>query len=421
MRFSGGNGRPFLTMARCCNWAALLLCLLSGCQRKGNHSRPEFQQVYRELEASREIRKAATETKGGLITIAANQAPIEEVLREISERAGISIILERSLDGATVSMEVVNQPVEQVLEGIARRLSVKLSRNRDLFYLGNLRPEDKGILVRRVGRLSQSELTAAVQTLAADNGKLFVSSDGLLVMGDVVAVLGRVDDMLNQLEAADVVTWCVQMHLVSLSEKDVRELGLDVQPSIELAYTFAGVSAGLGPGLVSGPGAGKLSAGLDAVLRAARESDGAELLAEPLFLVMDGHESTFRSGEEIPIPRRQESQFGNVVTTGFDRFQAGLTVRVHVREVGQGAALLDVSVSNQDILDVVEGLPRTTNEALDTQCVIESGGVYLLGSLKRHKRKEKATGWLAIGRRESAETSLVQVWGRAFRVSRTLQ
>jgi type II secretory pathway component GspD/PulD (secretin) len=251
-----------------------------------------------------------------------------------------------------------------------------------------------------------------------ETGRLYVGVDGLIVVGDRANVLARVDEMCDGIVDAPAVTWCVQLYLVSINEQNLADLGLDAKPALEVAYTFSAASAGLGR--VGSPlgGRAELEGGLAAVLRAARESKGVHLLAEPLFVLVDGGSATFKNGETIPIVRRTENpQSGNVTTTGFDVFDTGLSVTCSVREMGQSAARCQVKVENSQIVDIVDGVPRTTREGLDSDVVMVSGGVYLVGSLHRQRREERQSGWLSLGRYTKESTDLVQVWARAYRVS----
>jgi hypothetical protein len=85
--------------------------------------------------------------------------------------------------------------------------------------------------------------------------------------------------------------------------------------------------------------------------------------------------------------------------------------------MGQSAARCQVKVENSQIVDIVDGVPRTTREGLDSDVVMVSGGVYLVGSLHRQRREERQSGWLSLGRYTKESTDLVQVWARAYRVS----
>ena len=108
--------------------------------------------------------------------------------RMVAREAGISVVVEDDLDSKKISLEVSDTPAAEVLELVARRLGVELSRVGGAYFLGELRPEDRAVYVRRVRRLSSEELQAAVEVLISDNGRVTAYPDGLVVVGGLHVV-----------------------------------------------------------------------------------------------------------------------------------------------------------------------------------------------------------------------------------------
>lgn len=324
--------------------------------------------------------------------------------------------MEESLDAAPVTIDVTDQSISDVLGAVARRLGVQVSRTGDLYFLGTLRPEDRAVLVRRVGRLDQEELQRAVKVLLSEEGRSFSHSDGLLVVADRVEVISRVHDLLNQIDSAGIRCWVVQLYLVNWEVDRLRDYGFDVKPAAEISLNLASASAGLSSGL---PAAATLDAALDVVLTAADTDKGIALDAQPLFYMVDGSEAKFEQGQRVPIPRKTVSNVGVVTTTGFIYKNVGLTVNVSLREYGGDSALLDLSIEISELVGSVgvAQAPVTSQDSFTASAVIESGGVYLLGHLKRGgQRSERATGlrwgWLSEDKRR-----VTQIWARAFAVA----
>jgi type II secretory pathway component GspD/PulD (secretin) len=256
-----------------------------------------------------------------------------------------------------------------------------------------------------------------VGVLSSEQGQHVAFSDGLLVLGDRVEVLARVDELLTQVEAIDTPAWVLQLHLVALEESALRELGFDARPSLEVAATFAAASAatGTGAGLLS------LKGGLDAVLQTAADNGAASLVAEPQFLMADGAAGQFSRSERVPVPRKSVSDQGTVQTVGFDVFEAGLVVNVSLREVRKDAARIKLDLTISDIVGFVEGAPRTRADVYNTEVPIESGGVYLLGSLVRQGDQEQKRGSFRLQASQQRNDSVLQVWARAYRVGAPAQ
>lgn len=344
--------------------------------------------------------------------------PLIQFVRQLSNQTGVSIVVEARLDQQSVTADFRGETVDQILDVVSRRLGVEVTRLGQVYYLGTLKREDLGVLVRRVRRLTADELSECVRVLQSDKGSLAAFDDGLLVIGDRVEVLARIDDLLSQVEAADSATWVLQLYLVSLEDAALRDLGFDARPSLDVAATFASASMGVTPGAAS---ALALSGGLNSVLTAASTNSNAHLVAEPLFLLLDGSKSEFSRGDVVPVPQRAISEQGTVTTTGFTNMKTGLVCAVELREMRAATARLTVDVSMSDIVRFVEFAPVTREDRFTTSAEVQSGGVYLLGSLVRQADQSQILGALQIRNTQNRTDTVMQVWARAYRVGGSVQ
>jgi type II secretory pathway component GspD/PulD (secretin) len=318
-----------------------------------------------------------------------------------------------------VTVEVVDVPVGQLLGMVGRRLGVEVSRTGQLFYLGTLKPEDKGVLVRRVGRLTSVELSSAVTCLLSEFGRVQTFGDGVVVVGDRVEVLQRVEELLTRLEAVESACWVMQLYLVSLSESDQRELSLNAQPAIDLAATLAASSAAstatggavnLASQNVAATGA------LSAVLKASRDSRTSRTVAEPLFVLVDGASASFNRGQRVPIAQQTVSDQGTVTTSGYSFINVGLGCDVAIREHGTDVVASMVKVEISRIESYVEKAPVTAVESFNCNALLCSGGVYLLGCLQRDERERGVKNIVGLGGASSDGGGTLQVWARVYRI-----
>ncbi len=202
------------------------------------------------------------------------------------------------------------------------------------------------------------------------------------------------------------------MYLVDIAESDRRLLGLDLTPTLDVSLAFAaGSAAGIGKPSAS------LKGGLDSVLKAARTLEKSAIVAQPLFVLGDGQDAKIVRGEKVPVPRRTVSNQGTVTTVGFDFVQTGYSTALHLREVGPESASLKVTTELSTITRFVESAPVTSIESLETVAVLESGGVYLLGSLERCDQVNKQTTWLLWGADNGHKARTLELWCRAYRVA----
>lgn len=342
------------------------------------------------------------------LTLSARDMPLVQFLRWVADEGGVSVVADLSLDNKPVSVEVDDVPVSQVLSATARRLGVSLTRTGSVFYLGTVQAQDRGILARKVGRLDSDQLTDAIGVLLTNNGKVTVMPDGLVLVGDSLEVLERVNDMLDSIERAPLDSWVVQMLVFSITESASRDLGLDLTPTLELSAALSNVED-----VMTGV---DVTAAVDGLLRASQSIDGATVEARPLFLLVDGTTSRHTNAESIPIPQRAITESGAVATTGFETVEVGFIVQVTIREVGNSRAMLDVSVDHKEVVGFVESAPISRGQTFETKAMIQSGGVYLLGEMKRTTRKQTIDGILSTGEVRDDNDTTVQIWARAYRI-----
>lgn len=332
--------------------------------------------------------------------------------------AGVSIVSDSAIDAQPITVQLTDQPVGDVLSVAARRVGAELTRRGNVYYLGTLRQSDVGVLVRRSPRVPPEQLRQAIDVLKSSIGRVMTYEGGLVVVGDQVEQLRTIAAMLDELERLPSVTWVVQLHVVEMSEQDARDLGLDVTPALDLAVTFGAASANLaGAAALTTAKAATLEGGLTAILRAAASSETMSVVADPLFVVADGSEATYKRGVNYTLPRRVVTQGGAVETSGYDTITAGFGATVNVREVGPERLRLKLQFTADELERFINERPVVRGETLNAEADLSSGGLYLLGSMRRERKQSKAETWLRWGRTREVETSLLQIYGRAYRIA----
>jgi len=402
---------------------ASLMLLLPGCTKSKQTSKtasvPIFSQIYKELEQP-PATVTPTVTSERRLTLSCEKMPLPKFLQFVATETGVSLVADEQLDSRTVTLEASDVTLAELLGTVARRLGVQIGRVGSTWYLGQLRGEDRGVLVRRVRRLSQEGVKSAVDVMLSDAGRLSTFPDGLLVCGDRVEVLERIRDLLDRVEASGAESWAVQLYLISLSESKATELGINSQPLIELSYSLATKSNGLGISTTTPDDIKKLTNALTSVLKASATSQDIRIVAQPLFLLLDGESSKFSSGVSIPIPKRSVSDQGTVTTQGYEFVNSGLDCDASIREVSAQLVRFKVAVELGQLQGFVEEAPIRSKDRFETVAVLASGGVYLLGSLTRDEQTQNVSGpfaLLPISKKGDKKHVQVQVWAKVFRVA----
>lgn len=254
--------------------------------------------------------------------------------------------------------------------------------------------------------------------------------DGLVIVGDRLEVIERLVDMFDRLESAPSVVWCVQLHVISMSDSDLLDFGLDVNPALELAAGYANLSnvtkdltLGVAQGIRGEGGASVADASLSAVLRATRERKSMRIVADPLFTCVDGSPATVTRGLKIPVRQSVISgPNGGTVSNNVRFIQTGLEATATVREISDTVGRLDLKLNVSEVQNVDGDLgPTTDDQGLTCQTDVETGGVYLLGGLRRGKQEKGRGAFFTLGEKNNKEGDVWLIWGKCYRISKGLK
>lgn len=338
------------------------------------------------------------------------EMPLVEVLRLLSETTGLSFVAEADLDEKVVTVEAKDVSIERLMHMISRRIGVDVHRVGDVWYVGSFKEEDRAILVRRVKRLSPPEVQEAVTVLLSSEGRVAVYDDGLVVIGDRLQLVSRIASLLDEIEKNEGAVWAVQLWLVSISSGDVLDIGVDVAPSLDVAVAFAEGSA-------SGMASTALSGGLSAILEAAEEQTGAEMVMEHMALMRDGVEHAFFEGQQFPVRLNRVSDEGTSTVANIEFVEVGVQLDGSLRDFSSNSALISFEVDLSELAGVIDGVaPSKTTTRFDVQAEVRSGGIYLLRSHKTRVANQSISALLRPGQRQESTERVLQLWCRANRI-----
>lgn len=363
-----------------------------------------------------------------LVTARFSETPVRLFCQVLADQYGICVAVAQELDQQTVTGDFQDTPLRVCLSTVGRRLGVELIELRGLYYLGQRRPEDKAIMVRKIRRLTPEQVGSSVGGFLSQDGTFSAIPDGLIVLGDRLEVIERLSDMFDRLEKAPSVVWCIQLHVISMSDRDLLDFGLDVNPALELAAGYANLSnvtkdltLGVVQGVRGEGGASVADASLNAVLRATRERGTMRIVADPLFTCVDGSSATITKGLRIPV--RTSTITGNAgnVSNNVRFVQTGLEATASVREISDTVGRMTLKLSVSEVQSVSSELgPTTDDQGMTCETDVETGGVYLLGGLRRAKREQGAGSLLTIGQKQNKEDDVWLIFGKCYRISKGL-
>jgi len=344
---------------------------------------------------------------GTLLSLSARNMPFMAFARWLSDNSSVGIVYESRLDSLKISSEFKKASADEIIKSIARRFSLDVVCVGKTYFLGELKPEDRGLLVRKVRGYGAEDLRGAIAVFLSDNGKVNVYPDGTCIVSDRETILKRIDDMLTNIENSLDSSWIVQLFLVSMRSGALKKAGVKVKPSGELAYNVSQVNDDFSKFFSQGY---DINAELDLGFNA----DFAEYFATPMFLLRNGVTGHWSEGESTPIPEKTVSNEGTVTTSGYTYVESGLIINVTVRD-SKGGAVLHLDLTDSVISGYVEAAPILAKNQYKSETVLKSNSIYLVGELKRKKNVHALTDFLSYSG-DSGENSY-QIWCRVYKIA----
>ena len=161
---------------------------------------------------------------------------------------------------------------------------------------------------------------------------------------------------------------------------------------------------------ISGQGATRFGIGitngidylLDLELSALATEGHAEIVARPTLITADKQPATIQSGVEIPY---QEASSSGATSTSFK--DAVLSLEVTPRITPDERIIMDLSVNQDSVGQVFNGVPSIDTTSLATRVLVENGQTLVLGGMFRTDRNFSVTKTPLLGD--------IPVLGRLFR------
>lgn len=383
----------------------------SGCSVNRQEINTDFVEHYQKIIDSSDNQSFLSDNDNDkVVTLSVDSMPLSSFIRALAQQCNVSIVSEQNLDSKPVSVDVTAQPVSEVLSVVARRLGVSLTRSGDLFYLGEIRPEDRGVYVRKVKRALASDLRTTIEILRSENGRGVVYDDGLVVVGDRVELLRSLDEMFNQIENSPVGSWCVQLFVLSVADSMFSEIGLDSYVSADMSYNIVKAGSSVDSSLA-------VSGALSGLLRADKGDGRIESVTRPTFLIQDGSEGYYLSGQVFKLPTKSVSDSGTVTTTGYENFDVGLKILCKLVDYGSDRVQISVDLTNSSVVGYSEeGYPNISSDEFRCSSVVNSGQTLLLGSFVSDGSDQSVQGLFNMFKSSKSSKREFLIWARCYRV-----
>ena len=380
----------------------VLLFICTSCsQLKQVPQDDPFRKLYTARVAQR-LGQGGKVEKSPLITLSCYQMPLSLFCRILSDKYKVGMVYSEQLGPKTITAEFKDTDFQSVLNVVSRQLGVDIVRVGNTYFVGTLRPQDRGILVRRVLGYDVDSLRSIVNAMISQQGKSSVMSNSVVVATDHESVIRRIAEMLDYLDTVESDTWIVQLCFVLLRKDALLQAGFDVTSSGTISYNISENSLDL------------KDFKIDGLLNLASSSSFADIYASPMLLVRDGSTGIWQDGQRVPIPRKTVSSEGTVTTNGYDYVDAGFMVDATVKQSRIGGRLT-LKIEMSDIKSYVEEAPVTTQSVYNIDVDLIPNKLYLLGELTQFKVLDQQQNVLNLS--TDRGKTVLQVWGQLYRIS----
>ncbi len=361
----------------------------------------------------------------GLIDI--KDIDIKDLLRYISEFAGLNLIVDQSVTG-TATYRFKNIPWDQALEiilkdkglgselqnGVLRVATTEKFRNeeqerRKLKEEQNLSVPTQTI-TKPLSYAKVKDIEKIIKGNLSKRGKLMVDErTNIIIVTDIPDKIPGIVELINTLDKATTQV-LIEARIVEVAKTFKRELGIqwgftgiydsslgtqtgmnfpnsmsfggvldrtsgDIGSIGGYAVNMPAVSATSAFGLHMGNVLGSFS--LDMVLSAMEDDGLGRILSRPKVVTQNNKTAEIESGARIPIQTVQN----NTVTVQY--INASLKLEVTPQITAEGTIIMDVHVKKEepDWTHVIQGNPTIVTRNASTQVLVRNGGTTVIGGI----------------------------------------
>jgi type II secretory pathway component GspD/PulD (secretin) len=393
----------------------LLFVSCSGIEDK--HDVDFFESVYKPIIGT-EKTKASTDLESKRLSFSAKGMKINDFAIWFSKEFGKGIIYSSAHNDKLIYAELREASQQEICNAVARHLNTGMVDLGNTFFIGELSLNDVGVYVKRVKGVKIEDLRKVVANLTSEKSvEGYVTDDGIVVVIDTESSLLAYSRAFDVLESLDSGAWVVQLYMFDFKKSQLKEFGIDLTGSGNLAVRFLQDSIGGFPQSVADHTFNSEFV-LEGLINVARHSDQVSIVSQPLFVMRDGSDFNFENTESIPQVKRVVSGEGTVSDSDVNFIDVGLKINVKLRELSRGA-LLNLKVSNERIIELTpEGFPRINRTSVSSETPLNSTGVYLVAQTSY---EEVSKGKVTFGFSDKKSTSTLQIFARVFKLDSKFQ
>ena len=308
------------------------------------------------------------------ILIQLDEVPFGQAMSIISSEYFVPIVWSATLDKEFVSGRFDNIPLSSVLNVIARRVRSNVASVGGVYYIGEIRREDRSFCVLRVPPVETSQVIEAVKNSMSIDGAVSLIGSCLWIC-DNLESLRKVVSAVEILRERNERSYVAELYFIRVNEDNFVQLSADLQlRQIDIFSSAFNVSE-LFSMFVNADGG----------------SGWAKVSQRPVLYLSEGRKFTFNDGREITREEKIVTERGIVETAGYQTFSDGTKITMLLNRVSDKSYSVDIdlSVSTFDKNDK-SAVPAVERSSIQTNgLLVRDSQVYYVGSLRRDFRGDR--------------------------------
>lgn len=355
---------------------------------------------------------------GDLISIDLKDVDIKDLLRFLSDYAGLNLIADESVTG-TATYRFTKVPWDQVLEIILKDKSLGSELENGVLRVATMdkfrleeeqkrrlkAEKEQAVELQTITKALSYAKVAGVEKIIKSNlsgrGKLMTDErTNTMIITDIPEKMPALIELINTLDQATAQV-VIEARIVETKKNYAKEFGIQwgfsgiydsqygtqtglnfpnsviVQGQAEGGYAvnMPAINQNGAIGLHLGNVLGSFS--LDMVLSAMESDGGGRILNRPRVITQNNKTAHIESGQKIPIQTVQNN------TVSVKYINASLLLDVTPQITAEGTIILDVEVKKEepDWTRTVDGNPTIITRNASTQVLVKDGGTTVIGGI----------------------------------------
>ena len=349
----------------------LFVTILSGCKSAPGLAETPFEYKFEKTQEKNEVLQVNKKEK---VVVKFDGVPFGQAMSILTQETYCPIVWTESLDDKVVSGTFNGVPLYSVLDVLSRRVGSSVAEVGGVFYVGEIRKEDRAFAVLRLPPVQKQEFLQAVKDSCSIQG-------AVSVVGSCVWICDTLESLRKVCQAVEMIrervqrSYVAEVYFIRINEQHFINLSAQLQfRHIDIFSSAFNVEELFSMFLDGDGGTGF-----------------AQVSQRPVLYLSEGRKVTFSDGKELTRERRTLTDSGAMEVAGYEKFADGTKLSLLLNRVSDKyyAVDFDLSVSMFDRNDKSTVPAMEKSELKSEGLLVEDGQVYYIGSLKRDNHGKK--------------------------------